>query len=395
MPARRFSFRFRTFQWLAWISLLPALAGAHGVFDHNTRVWFLADRLEAVVTLGPEAAKPFLTDGPAEVLRSGHMEIAFPFPLQNAPRLFEIKSGEAILEPVKATVRSDGLEYNFTLTYARPPAGPLRVRAVYVAGSEHLTKGALVACDENGTSFAAKMLSASEDALEVNPPVEPAVVLAGQQPPETHPPAALPAVVAEVSPPAIATPKPAPSFREFLTLGVGHILTGFDHLLFLGALLMGVRKIGPMLAVITCFTLAHSVTLALAATNLVTVSSRLVEPLIAVSIIVVCLENVLRRDATQDRYWLAGGFGLIHGFGFASALRDTGLGGAGAAIAMPLFSFNLGVEIGQLAVAAVVVPLLFALRRWPGFTRFGTPALSAGVMALAGYWLLERTVFYR
>ena len=399
MPTHPSSFLCRALRLILLASLLPALAGAHGVFDHSSRVWFFEDHLEAVVTLGPEAAKPFLNDGPDGVLRSGQMAVAYPFPLQNAPRLFEIKSGGTVIEPLKANVRSDGLEYNFTLFYPRPPAGPLKARAVYMAGAAHLTKGALAACDENGTGFAAKMLSSSEDELEINPPsvlpIGGTASIAAPQQLETSAPAALPATVAEVLPPPAAAPGTAPSFREFLTLGIGHILTGFDHLLFLGALLMGVRKLRPMLAVITCFTLAHSITLALAASNLVTVSDRLVEPLIAISIIIVCVENFLRRDATQDRYWLAGGFGLIHGFGFASALRATGLGGTGAAIVMPLFAFNLGVEIGQLAVAAAVVPLLFLLRRRPAFTRFGTPAFSTVVMALAGYWFLERTVFHR
>jgi hypothetical protein len=83
---------------------------------------------------------------------------------------------------------------------------------------------------------------------------------------------------------------------------------------------------------------------------------------------------------------------LIHGFGFAGALRETGLG-QGLGIVKPLCGFNLGVEAGQLAVAAVVVPLLFALRRWPVFQRYGTPGLSAVVFALGGWWLVQRVFF--
>ncbi|MBC8094714.1 MAG: HupE/UreJ family protein, partial [Akkermansiaceae bacterium] len=129
-----------------------------------------------------------------------------------------------------------------------------------------------------------------------------------------------------VESPATSRPTiPRPAFLEFLKLGIEHILIGFDHLLFLCALLIGVRQIKPMLWIITCFTLAHSVTLALSALNIVMLSSRLVEPLIALSIIVVAVENIFRKEATTDRYWMAGGFGLIHGFGFASVLRDTGL----------------------------------------------------------------------
>ena len=164
-------------------------------------------------------------------------------------------------------------------------------------------------------------------------------------------------------------------------------------LLFLCALLIGLRKLGPMLTVITCFTLAHSVTLALAAMELVNVSSRVIEPLIAASIIIVGIENLVRKEKQGDRYWMAVGFGLIHCFGFASALRETGLGRTGSEIALPLFSFNIGVEAGQLAVAAVVVPLLFLCRRSPGYVRWGPPAISMVVIALSAYWLLQRIFF--
>jgi asparagine N-glycosylation enzyme membrane subunit Stt3 len=129
--------------------------------------------------------------------------------------------------------------------------------------------------------------------------------------------------------------------------------------------------------------------------NVVTISSRIVEPLIAASIVVVCIENFLRRNALADRLWLAGFFGLIHGFGFAGALRETGLGQSGASIALPLFSFNLGVEAGQLAVAAVVLPALLLMYRWQRFARYGVPAISAAVMLVSGYWLLERTFLFQ
>jgi hypothetical protein len=103
-----------------------------------------------------------------------------------------------------------------------------------------------------------------------------------------------------------------------------------------------------MALVITCFTLAHSVTLGLAALDFVTLSPRLVEPLIAASIVFVGVENLLRRDDPRGRWALTLAFGLIHGFGFAGVLKDAGLGSSGAALLVPLFSFNLGVELGQV-----------------------------------------------
>src|SRR5262249_14209960 len=127
-----------------------------------------------------------------------------------------------------------------------------------------------------------------------------------------------------------AAPASHPSFTQFVRLGVEHILTSFDHLLFLAALLIGVRKPAALLGIITCFTVAHSLTLALAALNIAVISPRIIEPLIAFSIILAGVENILRPNAVGERFFLAGGFGLIHGFGFAGALRETGLGQAGA-----------------------------------------------------------------
>ena len=179
---------------------------------------------------------------------------------------------------------------------------------------------------------------------------------------------------------------------EFLKLGLGHILCldAFDHLLFLLALLLGCQRLKPMLLVITGFTLAHSLTLALAALNVLTLSARVVEPLIAASIIIVAAENFRKSEQSWPRYALTAGFGLIHGFGFAGALRESGLAGTGWAIAKPLFAFNLGVELGQLAVAALVLPLLLGLNRWPWFARNGARVISALVILVAAFWLWER-----
>ena len=137
-----------------------------------------------------------------------------------------------------------------------------------------------------------------------------------------------------------------------------------------------------MLAIITCFTLAHSLTLALSALDLVRISPLVTEPLIAATIVFVGVESFRGRGDMKTRCGLALGFGLIHGFGFATALRETGLGGTGMALAKPLFAFNLGVECGQLAVAAVFLPVLFALRNNALYERYGEQTISAVVVAL-------------
>src|SRR5207302_809567 len=127
-----------------------------------------------------------------------------------------------------------------------------------------------------------------------------------------------------------------------------------------------------------------------AALNLVTISPRIIEPAIAASILFVAAENLRQAEKSWPRYALTCGFGLIHGFGFAGALRASGLGGTGSEIALPLVAFNCGVEIGQLVVAAVLLPLLLLLNKSPWFARNGTRLISGSVILIAAYWLWQR-----
>jgi hydrogenase/urease accessory protein HupE len=181
------------------------------------------------------------------------------------------------------------------------------------------------------------------------------------------------------------------SFREFLTLGVEHILTGYDHLVFLLGLLIAGGSLAAAVKIITSFTVAHSITLAVATLGWINISPRIVEPLIAISIAYVGLENIFRRDLNR-RWLLTFGFGLIHGFGFASVLREMGIGSAGEGVTLPLLSFNLGVELGQLAIASLILPLIWNLRRRTFFVSQFAPACSI-MIALAGvYWLVIRTL---
>jgi hydrogenase/urease accessory protein HupE len=182
----------------------------------------------------------------------------------------------------------------------------------------------------------------------------------------------------------------ARSFANFVSLGVKHILTGYDHLLFLIALLLVARGFFSSLGIITSFTIAHSITLAVATLQLVQIPTRIVEPLIAVSIVFVGAENLLRGDIPKARRIVPFGFGLIHGFGFASALREAGIGSGAGGIVLPLFSFNLGVELGQIMVAAVALPIIWKLRDNPLFITRWAPACSAAVVLLGSFWFVER-----
>ena len=176
----------------------------------------------------------------------------------------------------------------------------------------------------------------------------------------------------------------------FFRLGIEHILTGYDHLLFLAALLLGGGGALALLKVVTAFTLAHSLTLALAALGLVHVSGRLVEPLIAASIVWVALENIRRRDRVSRRWIVAFGFGLVHGLGFAEVLQPLSL--PPWPLARALLGFNLGVETGQALVIAVAVPIALWGRRaaWGGRAAL---TASLAVAAVGTIWLVERVFF--
>lgn len=177
----------------------------------------------------------------------------------------------------------------------------------------------------------------------------------------------------------------------FVELGMEHILTGFDHLLFLLGLILVAGRVRDLVGVVTAFTIAHSITLALAVLDVVSPSGRVVEPLIALSIAYVGAENWLLEDARRRRRWrLAFAFGLVHGFGFAGAL--AGLGLRGADLPLALLGFNSGVELGQIALLSAIFPLLVALRRWAPFRRHGVRALSTAIALVGLGWFVARVV---
>jgi hypothetical protein len=160
----------------------------------------------------------------------------------------------------------------------------------------------------------------------------------------------------------------AAEFAEYAVLGIEHIFTGYDHLAFLAGLLLVTagfawrRGLRETLGVVTAFTVAHSITLVAASLGWVRVSSRVVESAIALSILYVAVENVRAREP-RHRWWLAFAFGLVHGFGFATVVSHLGLPRRG--FALSLLGFNLGVEIGQLAVVATLFPVLAILAHEP------------------------------
>ncbi len=178
---------------------------------------------------------------------------------------------------------------------------------------------------------------------------------------------------------------------RFVEAGFFHILDGTDHLLFLFCLVIPLRRFRPLVTVITGFTIAHSVTLIGSAYNLGPDAlwfPPLIETLIAVSIVYMALENIV-GSSVQRRWMIALGFGLVHGFGFSFALRQT-LQFAGSHLLTSLLSFNIGVELGQLLVLALLVPALQLLFRFVVAERIGTIILSALVAHTGWHWMIER-----
>jgi hypothetical protein len=198
-------------------------------------------------------------------------------------------------------------------------------------------------------------------------------------------------------------PQKGHQFANFVTEGVWHIWLGFDHILFLLALLLpsvlqreeehwkvtqdfrsALLKIAK---VVTAFTIAHSITLTLASLEVVRLPSRFVESLIAISVLLAAVNNL--KAIFPDRTWMiAFGFGLIHGFGFASALTELHL--PTASLGLALLGFNLGVEAGQLVIVMAFVPIAFALRKTRFYQQIAMRYGSIVIVALAATWLFER-----
>ena len=196
--------------------------------------------------------------------------------------------------------------------------------------------------------------------------------------------------------------------RGYIGDGIEHIATGFDHLLFLVALLLPSvlvrrerrwepvtsfpRALRNVAGTVTAFTAAHSITLSLATLSVVSLPSRLVESLIALSVLLTALDNVW-PILPRRRWQVAFAFGLLHGFGFASVLADLDL--PPSALALSLFGFNVGVEIGQLVLVVLLVPLVYLVRDTRAYPRLGMTTASALIAVLAIGWLVERSLDLR
>lgn len=337
----------------------PGLSTVQGAWKANA--------LELVAGFAPTDAQQLLAP---DVRSSVHLSAANFDRTKSAfeaiaSTLWDAQANGQPLVPLSTQIQLlAGDNLSLTVQFPRPKEGSVRLRARQIGTLPAGHRQFVIITDEQGMAVAKKLLSASDDVIEIPLPN------------------------------AAAVERTPPTFFGFLRLGVEHIWTGYDHLLFLFALLVVCRTFRSIVTIISCFTLAHSLTLALATLEVINIPSRITEPAIAASIVFVGVENLIRRGAEPRGRWaVTFAFGLIHGFGFASVLRDLGVGGRGSGIGMPLFTFNLGVELGQIVIAAIVLPLVWRLRKNERFVQRGLPALSAGIALAGTYWLIERTFF--
>jgi len=342
-------------------------AAAHAPGLSSIELTLQADRVVAKMTFALqdiEAFSPMDTDLDAEI-SAAEREAAKPAVAQLLAEQTRVNiDGADVLPVVPGSVNYDGQNNaHVEFGYQPAPKRQLLIQSKFLAWLQDGHQQHVTVRDAGGKQIAEKMLRRDDDQLQFD-----LTATAGAEAGQT-----------------------GSTFWDFLKLGIEHILTGYDHLLFLFALLAVTHSFWPAIKIVTFFTIAHSITLACAGLNLVDLPSSFVEPFIAATIVYVAIENLIRGDHPKGRQWLTFGFGLIHGFGFASVLRELDISSGDSGILMPLLSFNLGIETGQIAVASVVLPLIWWLNNKPYADKF-LKGCSALVCLVGAYWFIERTL---
>jgi hydrogenase/urease accessory protein HupE len=358
--------------WRGWLAALfisvASLARAHDPGLSTAALKFYPERLEAEMIFARadiEALAPLDVNHDGQV-SSEELDRARPQlePLARAA-LSVLADGTAVAAAESSYRLDDTNNFHIAEVFPAPSAKVVVAESPLLKQLPRGHRQFISLLDDQGVTLAEALLSAEQNVIELEMPKRLA---------------------------AESQPANAGTFPDFFMMGVEHILTGYDHLLFLLGLLIAISQFRATLLVITCFTLAHSTTLALAAFDVVRISGRIVEPLIALTIIYVGAENLLSSGVPTGRWRLTLIFGMVHGLGFATELKERLAGVIGAKIAVPLLSFSLGVELGQIAVAALVLPLILGMRSEPVFVRRTVPVCSALVVLAGTWWLLQRTL---
>jgi hydrogenase/urease accessory protein HupE len=370
------------------LALMPGRAEAHAVGLSNGEYAAKGATLRAKLVLARAEVAALVPELDAN--GDGHvtaLEVDGARPQLDAKILRGIKvtAAGAACAPVltgAALTAQDGLVVEGA--FACPTASPMTVELALLDdlpyGHRHVARAI-------GATTRDDVLFRDHRSFTVDPAPEASV-------PATPSPGGADANASDTSAPPAPAPPPAPAAFggawAFFRMGIEHILTGYDHMVFLLGLVLLRARVKSLLAVVTAFTVAHSISLALATLGVFTPSPRIVEPAIALSIAYVGIENFF-VDSGEKRWRITFPFGLVHGFGFAGALREVAI--PRPEIAKALLSFNLGVEAGQLAVMAVVLPLVFMLReRQSWFGSRGVRVVSGAVALAGGIWFVSRVM---
>ncbi len=372
------------------MSMLPA-ASAHDVLLSYARIWAEPDAYVLEVNLDPILTESFLADkldNPANWLDHNNFGQSRTILSEEAKSFFAVTLDGKACEPIDADFRVEQDNCIYTICYPRMGSGQLTLTHGFLDRMREGYKTVLDVLGPDGSVKKTVVFTAGVPRITVSlPGAVPLAVTATNTGADKE---------GDVTAEPQSEPVPARSWFPvpFFKLGVEHIAFGFDHLLFLGGLLVACRRPSDIFAIVTSFTLAHSITLSVAALDLWAPPSVIVEPAIAASIVFVGVENMLRSNIGKGRAWLTFAFGLIHGFGFASVLREIGLGQNGSSIVGPLFAFNVGIEAGQLSIVTLVFPgLLWLQHASSRARRWLKPSLSSIIALIGLYWFLQRTVF--
>ena len=345
-----------------------ARAGRDAAYAHNAGVSsseisvngrVVAIEINALARDYEKAANVRISEAGLGSVNAVALAVMAPAVLGYARSHAEVLSGDVLCEPDEGKVRPADTHVTVTLVWTCPNSGALRYRVSLFQDVDPSAQHLVSLNTETGKQEFA--LDKNTSGLSLSGGVPSTLQVAG----------------------------------HFLAAGVEHIFLGYDHIAFLIAIILSTSRVWPVVKAVTAFTFAHSITLSLAALDVVRIPSAIIEPAIAASIIYVAVENFTTREAGK-RWRETFLFGLLHGFGFASALDELGL--PKSKLLTALAAFNCGVEIGQVLIVATAFGLLLAVDRWQ-ISRASGPvrnpafvhAVSFAIVVLGSYWFVSRT----
>ena len=361
-PTSRFPSEFALWLLLLVLDGMPAYAHNVGVSSSeisvNGRV--VAIEINALARDYEKAANVRISEAGPGSVNAVALAVMAPAVLSYARSHAEVLSDDVPCEPDEGKVRPADTHVTVTLVWTCPNSGALRYRVSLFQDVDPSAQHLVSLNTETGKQEFA--LDKNTSGLPLSGGVPSTFQVAG----------------------------------HFLAVGVEHIFLGYDHIAFLIAIILSTSRVWPVVTAVTAFTFAHSITLSLAALDVVRIPSVIIEPAIAASIVYVAVENFTTREAGK-RWRETFLFGLLHGFGFASALEELGL--PKVKLLTALAAFNCGVEIGQVLIVATAFGLLLAVDRWQ-ISRASGPvrnsafvhAVSFAIVLLGSYWFVSRTL---